>query len=93
MSEYVEIFPESTADPDVMRLVSNLNLTPDGEAEIYASPEEGDEGSTLAQTLFGIPGLAALTLDGSELLVTRQPGVEWHDLIEDITDALRDFYL
>jgi hypothetical protein len=93
MTEYVDLHPEPTDDPDVMVLLTNLSLTPGGEAEVYHSPDEGEEGSPLAQTLFAVPGLAALTLDGGELTITREPDVEWHDLIEDVSDALRDFFL
>jgi hypothetical protein len=93
MTEYVDLHPEPTDDPDVMVLLTNLDLTPGGEAEVYHSPDEGEEGSPLAQALFAVPGLAALTLDGGELTITREPDVEWHDLIEDVSDALRDFFL
>lgn len=94
MTEYIDIQPEPTDDPDVMLLLTNLDLTPMGGPEVYESPEAGEEeGSPLAQALFAVPGVVALTLDGSELLIRRSPDVEWHDLIEDISDALRDFFL
>jgi hypothetical protein len=93
MTEYIDLHPEPTDNPDVMIVVTNLNLTHGGEAEVYQSPDEGEEGSPLAQALFAVPGLAALTLDGGELTITRAPDVEWHDLIEDVSDALRDFFL
>lgn len=91
MSEYIDIQPETTDDPDVMVLITNLELTQ--EREHYATHAEGDEGSALAQALFAVPGLASATLHGSELTVRREPDVEWHALIEDLTDALRDFFL
>lgn len=93
MSEYVNIQPEATDDPDVMHLITNLMLTPQDEPEVYPTPEDGDEGTPLAQTLFGVPGLAALHINGSVMVVQREQDVEWHDLIEDISDALRDFFL
>ena len=93
MSEYIDIQHETTDDPAVMLLRTNLNLTPEGGPEIYPDRDSGEEGSPLAQALFYIPGLAALTMDDAELLVARGPDVEWHDLIEDVTDALRDFFL
>ncbi len=93
MTEYIDIRVVPTADPDVMRLVTNLDLTPEGSPEVYDSSDQGDQGSPLAQALFGVPGLAALTLDGHMLWITRASGVEWHSLIEDVSDALRDFYL
>lgn len=93
MSEYVDIQHEATDDPDVMRLITNLTLAPQDEPEVYPTPEDGDEGTPLAQTLFSVPGLVALRIDGPELFIQRDPGVEWHDLIEDVSDALRDFFL
>jgi hypothetical protein len=93
LSEYIDVQPEPTDRPDVMRLVTNLQLTSGEEPEVYASPADGEEGSPLAQALFEVPGLAVLRIDGAELLATRGQGVEWHDLIEDLTDVLRDFFL
>lgn len=91
MTEYIDIRPELTDDSAVMRLVTNLVLS--DEREVYESPEQGEEGSTLAQALFAIPGLVALTIETRDLLIWRSPDVEWHDLIEDVSDALRDFFL
>ncbi len=92
MSEYIKVQAEYMDDPDAVRLVTNLNLAPDG-PEVYADPAEGDEGSPLAQTLFGIGGVAALDIEGGTLTVRRDPGVEWPFLIDDITEALKDFFL
>ena len=93
MSEYIEIQPEPTDDPEVMCLITNLSLTLEDGWEEYDSPEQGQEGSPLAQALFAVPGLEALTLDGSNIFISRAPDIEWHDLIEDISDVLRDFFL
>jgi len=93
MSEYIEVEYEPTDDPDVMLIMTNLNLTPDGGSEVYESPAEGDEGSPLAQAIFEVPGVAGLTLDGGEVLLRREPDTPWVDLIEDVRDSLRDFFL
>ncbi len=92
MSEYITVQTEYSDDLDEVRLVTNLNLAPDG-PESYGSPADGDEGSPLAQTLFGIGGLAALDIEAGTLIVRRDPGVEWPPLIDDITEALKDFFL
>lgn len=93
MSEYVDIQVEATGRPGEMRLVTNLDLAAGAAKEVYNSPEEGDEGSPLAQSLFAVPGLASLVIEGGDLIITRDDDVEWHDLIEDISDVLRDFFL
>lgn len=93
MSEYIDIQEEITNNPDIMLLRTNLRLTVDETTEHYASAAEGDEGSPLAQTLFAIPGLVSLTVEEHCLKVERDAEIEWHDLIEDISDMLRDFFL
>ena len=93
MTEYVEIEAEPTDDPEAMRLITNLDLTAGGPPEVYTSPDEGDDGSPVAQAIFTAPGVAWLRLDGREALIRREPDVEWHDLIQDVSDALRDFFL
>jgi hypothetical protein len=70
MSEYITVDVEYGDDPDQIKLITNLNLAPEG-PESYADREEGDEGSPLAQALFGIDGLVALDIEGSLLQVCR----------------------
>ncbi len=92
MSEYISIEAEYGEDPDEVRLVTNLRLATEG-SESYAGRAEGEEGSPLAQTLFGIDGLEALRVEGGTLIVRRAADTEWYTLIADITEALKDFYL
>jgi len=92
MSEYISIDIEYSDDPDVVRLVTNLRLAQSG-AESYPDHDAGDIGSPLAQTLFSIDGLAALEIDEHSLAVRRSPDTEWFALIDEITEALKDFYL
>ncbi len=92
MSEYIAIEPQYGDDPDVVTIITNLRLAPDG-PQSYVNRDEGDEGTPLAQTLFGIDGLIALDIEGSTLVVRRDPEFEWHVLIDEITNALKDFFL
>jgi len=93
MTEYIDIRAEPSDDPEIMILVTNLDLTAGGPAEIYPSPEDGESGSPVAQAIFTIPGVAWLRLDGKQAALRREPDVEWHDLIEDVSDVLKDFFL
>jgi hypothetical protein len=94
MSEYIRVDVEALDDPNSMKLITNLNLTPGG-PESYANRDEGDEGSPLAQTLFAINGLAALDMDSGIMILQRDPSadIEWPALIDEITTALKDFFL
>jgi len=93
MSEYVTVEVQATDDPNVLELVTNQTLTADGE-EVYDTFEAGDEGSPIAQMLFnGIRGIRALTLTEHTLLIARDPAVSWEEIVDEVRDALRDFFL
>ena len=93
MSEYVTIDVEYGDDPLVADVFINQALTP-AEEEVYAGLAEGEVGSPLAQMLFGaVDGLDALTISADCLTITRQPSHSWEALIDDLRDALRDWYL
>jgi ABC-type xylose transport system substrate-binding protein len=93
MSEYFTLETDSTDDQHVLAITVNQPLTDSG-PEVYASFDAGDVGSPIAQMLFnGVRGLQALTITEHTLLVTRDPTVPWEDIVDEIRDALRDFFL
>lgn len=94
MPEYIRITPKYDSDDEnVVQLVTNLALNASDEDEFYATAAEGEEGSPLAQLLFMIEGVRALRITENAFIVTRDPDVEWHLLIDDISTAVKDFYL
>jgi hypothetical protein len=93
MSEYVTVEVEPTDDPDVIELVTNQTLTSAG-PEVYADYDAGSAGSPIALMLFeGVPGIRALTITTDSLLITRDPAFTWEEIVDDVRDALRDFFL
>ena len=93
MSEYVTVEAQATDDPDVLELVTNQTLAPDGD-EVYDDFEAGDEVTPIAQMLFdGIRGIRALTITEHTLLITRDPDIPWEEIVDEVRDALRDFFL
>ena len=93
MSEYVTVETQPTDNPDILEIITNQRIALEGD-EVYDSFEAGDEGSPIAQMLFnGVRGLQALTISGGTLLVTRDPDVPWEEMVDEIRDALRDFFL
>ncbi len=93
MSEYVTVETRATEDPNILEILTNQALTPD-EDEVYQDFDEGDEGSPIAQMLFnGVRGIRALTISGSDMVITRDPDVSWEDIVDEVRDALRDFFL
>ncbi len=94
MSEYIEIEPQPGETPDHMILETNLKLTAPGQApELYMSPAEMEEGSPLAQSLAYVAGLRECRISGNLITVVRDPQVDWHIIIADISAAVRDFFL
>lgn len=93
MSEYVTVEIQASDNPNVLELVTNQTLTLESE-ERYDNFEAGDEGTPIAQMLFnGIRGIVALTLTEHTLLITRDPEIPWEEIVDEVRDALRDFFL
>ena len=93
MSEYVTIEVEYGDDPLLAEVFINQVLT-GAESEVYASAAQGEVGSPLAQMLYAaVDGLEALTINGDCLTIRRQPTQAWEAIIDDLRDALRDWYL
>ncbi|MCY4464853.1 MAG: NifU N-terminal domain-containing protein [Chloroflexi bacterium] len=93
MSEYVTIEVEPGEHPDIAELVVNQLLATHG-VEQYACPDEGDLGSPLAQMLFAaVDGIDQLTIHEDCLIIRRRPDQPWEFIIDEVRDALRDWYL
>jgi len=92
MSEYITIEIETTSNPRCVKLVTNLDLAA-GNPEHYASRDQAELGSPLAQLLFEIGGLEELSIEGKTLTITAYAGLELTTLIDDLTAALKDFFL
>ncbi|MBI1278593.1 MAG: hypothetical protein GC179_10750 [Anaerolineaceae bacterium] len=93
MSEYVTVETQTTDNPDVLEFITNQKIALEGD-EVYENFEQGDVGSPIAQMLFnGVRGIQALTISGGDLLITRDPVVPWEEIIDEVRDALRDFFL
>jgi len=92
MSEYIEISTEDGEDSDSLYMLTNLILT-EGESEEYASQEEMEIGSPVAQALSAVDGLLFIRLHDSEIYIQREPGAGWYAIVEDITAVLKDFFL
>lgn len=93
MSEYFTIQTEATDDPDVLEIITSETLTEKDE-EFYPDAQSGEVGSPIAQMLFvAVDGIRALRIIEDTLIVTRDPDLPWEILVDEIRDALRDFFL
>ncbi|MBZ0277234.1 MAG: NifU N-terminal domain-containing protein [Anaerolineae bacterium] len=93
MSEYITVETRPTGDANSLEIITNQTLTTE-EAEVYPDFAAGDVGSPIAQMLFnGVAGITALTIREHSLLITREPDTPWEALVDEVRDALRDFFL
>lgn len=92
MSEYIEIESESTDDPNVMLLRTNLILAVGG-TERYDSVSAMEEGSAVAQALAMVDGIVSLQLKTHDLKVEIDPSTPWHIVEAEIIASLKDFFL
>ena len=92
MSEYIEIETEESDDGSRLFVYTNLQLAEE-ESEDYDSRESREEGSPVAQALAMIDGIAHLRILKSDLIITRQPEYEWYGIVEEVSSALKAFFL
>ena len=93
MSEYVTVEVEYGDDANSAELFVNQVLTDQGE-EQYENPAAGDLGSPIAQMLYtAVEGIIGLTISEDCLTIQRDPDVPWEAIIDEVRDALRDWYL
>ena len=93
MSEYVTVEVEYGDDLDIADLYVNQTLTSKNE-EYYENPAAGDHGSPIAQMLFSaVDGIQKLTISQDCLTITRESDYPWEAIIDEVRDALRDWFL
>ena len=93
MSEYVTVEVEYGDDANIAELYVNQALTNQGE-ERYENPAAGDLGSPIAQMLYAaVDGINCLTISEDCLTIQRDPDFPWEAIIDEVRDALRDWYL
>ncbi len=93
MSEYIEIEAELGDDGQSIMFETNLPLTSEAVEEHYNDEAPLAQGSPLAQSLAGIPGVLSVTIANSDLTVVYGQDADWHVIIADVTAALKDFFL
>ena len=92
MSEYIEIDSELNEFDEELTISTNLRLA-DGENELYHGRAAMEEGSPVAQALAVIEGIAILEIEDTELTIQKEPDIDWHVIIADVSAALKDFFL
>jgi hypothetical protein len=91
MKENTRADLELTPDPRLAIFHTNRQVSET--REVYASTAEALDGSPLAALLATIEGVAALELDGADVIITRDATAAWDDIALQVVEALKDFFL
>lgn len=89
MSTVVEIYTESTPNPESQMFVTNLHLLPNYVAEFKSKEAAGE--SELAQRLFEIPFVSAVFISNNFVTVTKKADYEWYEITPELREAIRSF--
>ncbi len=85
----LEIYTESTPNPESQKFVTNMHLLPNFVAE-YRSKESATE-SELAQELFDIPFVSGVFISNNFVTITKKPDYEWYEISPELKEAIRKF--
>jgi Fe-S cluster biogenesis protein NfuA len=85
----LEIYTESTPNPDSQKFVTNMHLLPNFVAE-YRNKEAAAE-SDLAQMLFDIPFVSGVFISNNFVTVTKKADYEWYEITPELKEAIKKF--
>jgi Fe-S cluster biogenesis protein NfuA len=88
-TDYLEVYSESTPNPDTMKFVFNKMILP-GESIDYATREKANT-SPLAKNLFEFNFVNGVFIMNNFVTITRTPGVEWEGIIPIMKEFLKSY--
>ena len=81
---------EALPDPDRLKFIPGETVLPGGSAEF--PDEESAERSPLAERLFGVDGVAGITLHADHVVVEKDPDLDWMVMKPMVLGAIMDHY-
>lgn len=84
--EHSDIEVEGTPNPNAAKFVVDGTLSSGGSRSYFDAEDAG--GDSLAERLFEVEGVEALLIVDNFVTVTKEEGLEWADLVDDVKDAL-----
>ncbi|MCW3127944.1 MAG: thioredoxin [Bacteroidetes bacterium] len=85
----IEIYTESTPNPESQMFVTNMHLLPNYVAEFKTKESAGE--SELAQRLFEVPFVSTVFISNNFVTVTKKADYEWYEITPEIREAIRSF--
>ena len=85
----LEIYTESTPNPESQMFVTNMHLLPNYVADFKTKESAGE--SPLALHLFEVPFVSAVFISNNFVTVTKKADYEWYEITPEIREAIRSF--
>ena len=80
---------EYTPNPNAVKFILDQQLTMGGSTRTFEAPEDA-EGVPLAQAILGIEHVQSLFFADRWLTVTQDGGADWHGLLREIAEPIRE---
>lgn len=87
--EYLEVYSESTPNPETMKFVFNKMILPGETADFPTA--ESTSNSPLAKNLFEFNFVNGVFIMNNFVTITRTPGAEWEDIIPIMKEFLKSY--
>lgn len=85
----LEIYLESTPNPESQKFVTNKHLLPNFVLDF--KNKEAVKDSELAEELFKIPFVSAVFISNNFVTITKKPEYEWYEISPEIKETLKNF--
>ena len=90
MGEKIKIQVMATPNPNSMKFTLDRPVLDEGHKS-YDSPEEAKD-SSLAKSLFTVPGVKSVFMLGDFISVGRKEGHEWADIVPKVELAIQMYF-
>lgn len=91
MEKIVEVYTESTPNPETLKFVTNLHLLPNNTAE-FKTKEDAVE-SPLATVLFDSPFVQSVFISNNFVTITKKQEVDWYEISPEIKAVIFQFLM
>lgn len=91
MEKIVEVYTESTPNPETLKFVTNLHLLPNNTAE-FKTKEDAVE-SPLATALFDSPFVQSVFISNNFVTITKKQEVDWYEISPEIKAVIFQFLM
>lgn len=90
MSVVVELYTESTPNPETLKFVTNQAILPNFQLD-FRTPESAKE-SPLAKHLFESPDVQSVFIAQNFVTLTKKPDLDWFEITPGLKERLRAFF-